>query len=161
MEDFSLSGLIFTIILMFIGASPGGTGGGIKTVTSFIIFSKINHILKGKEDVIIFKKKINKSYIEKAITIFFLGISLIICSLFILSLTEVFSLKNLLFEVVSAFGTVGLSTGITPYFSDTGKIILSITMFFGRIGPLTVVWALTGEKKKVKIDYAEERIIVG
>jgi len=159
--SFSITTIIFTIILMFIGASPGGTGGGIKTVTFAVIYLKIKGILNKEDEPVIYKKQINKIYTERALLIFFLALSLIIIALLILSITETFSLKDLFFEVVSAFGTVGLSTGITPYFSKTGKLILTLLMLAGRLGPLTIILALSREKEKVKINYAEEKIIVG
>ena len=150
-------------LFMFIGASPGSTGGGIKTTTFAILLQSIRSTLFGKKDLEFFDRKIPSQVIVRATAITF--ISIIISSLFILILMKIEpeqSFLPLFFEVISASGTVGLSLGVTPFLSVAGKIGLSLLMLIGRIGPLTLVLAI-GEQKKLggKIDYPDGKILIG
>jgi len=152
--------------LMFIGASPGSCGGGIKTVTFAVLMSLLYNRLKGREEVILFKRTLPSETVSRAI-------SLVIGSFFFISFIFFFSLilkvippdkgsfQSLLFEVISAFGTVGLSMGITPYLNDTGKILIIITMLVGRLGFLTMSYALVVIREKPAFKYAEEEVMVG
>ena len=154
--------LFVLIILMFIGASPGSTGGGIKTTTFGTILALIRSILKGKTEVEIFHRTIPQDIILKALTILIMALGIVILGTAALLCTEPFSLMQILFEEVSAFGTVGLSTGITADLSGPGKLIVSLTMFLGRVGPLTLAFALTERmRKKSQLKFPEERITVG
>ncbi len=159
------TGSIFLImILMFIGGSPGSTAGGTKTTTIGVAIAMIFSVVKGKDDTEMYGKKIPLDIIKKAIAIILLALGLIVLVTMILSITEVgYSFKEILFETISAFGTVGLSLGLTPHLSSIGRIIIALTMFFGRVGPLTIFLALAYRKnnKKRLIKYPEERIIVG
>jgi len=142
----NLSTLILLILFMFIGASPGGTGGGIKTSTFAIILMNIKNTIKGREGVTIYDRCVDSSTVKKSYLIFTASIFLIFLSTFLLSITENFGLINILFEVTSAFGTVGLSTGITPYLSPFGKIIIMFTMFAGRVGILSILTSISVKK---------------
>lgn len=154
--------LFFIMVLMFIGASPASTGGGIKTTTFGIVFLSIIAVIHGREEPEVGRRKIPFSLIYKAIAIIFGSLSLVIISAFILSIIETDkSFLGLLFEVVSAFGTVGLSTGITPDLSDISKVIITVTMFAGRLGPLTLMAALSNQVKKTGIDYPYEKVLIG
>ncbi len=159
--------LVVLIFLMFIGASPGSTGGGIKTATFAVLIAAIWSMIKNKERVWIFKKTIPKTIIRKAIVICMLGLGWIFFFSFLLSITEretVYGLNyylRLLFETVSAFGTVGLSTGITPLLSNIGKVLIILTMFAGRIGPLTLALAVALQEEKLLYSYPEEGTMVG
>lgn len=154
--------IFLIIILMFIGGSSGSTAGGVKTSTIGVIFALIKSVLKGEDDAKMFKRKIPMNIVKKAVTIIGLGLSLIIFVTMMLSITEPsFQFKEILFEVVSAFGTVGLSLGITPLLSSVGKVLIILTMFFGRVGPLTIFLAITFKKKPSNVKYPEEKIIVG
>lgn len=152
------------LLLMIIGASPCSTGGGIKTTTFFIIVATIANIILGKKPQV-FKRSIARESIIKAMLL--LLISLVY--LFILvTLLKVFnndmSYQDLLFEAISAFGTVGVSMGITPYLSMGGKILIIITMFIGRIGPLSFIgfWSNNFMKNSsLNVQYVEEKIIIG
>lgn len=156
------STLFLLMILMFIGASPGSTGGGIKTTTIGALFASIWTTVRGKKhDVEIFGRRLGEDVIQKAFAILMLSIILILVMTLILSCTERFGLLDILFETVSAFGTVGLSTGITPLLSKVGRIFLIITMFVGRVGPLTLAVAMSESKRKAKFHYPKEKIIVG
>lgn len=147
-------------VLMFIGASPGSTGGGIKTVTFALVVMGVIAILKGKNQIRIFNRAIPLELFEKAIVIFILGLVWICLALFLLLIAEPQEPLSLIFEVFSAFGTVGLSTGITPYLTPWGKFIIILTMFLGRIGPMTLAIALT-KKAQGEFRLPEEKVMVG
>ncbi|MDI6703614.1 MAG: TrkH family potassium uptake protein [bacterium] len=154
--------LFFIIILMFIGGSSGSTAGGIKTGTFLVLAASVSSMLKGREEVEIFGRTIPKDISHKALSIVILSLVLIMIGVFSLLIIEKRgSFLHLLFEVVSAFGTVGLSTGITPYLSILGKIVITIIMFVGRVGPLTLALAVGGQKTLVAYKYPEEEVIVG
>ncbi len=163
--NFSLVGqpaLLFFIILMFIGASPGSTGGGIKTTTFYLLFKLAVATITGKKYIESKHHSISFSLIDKATTIFLFAISLIFVSTFLLTITEGdINFINLLFEEVSAFGTVGLSTGITENLSIPGKLILIVSMFVGRVGPLTLGIALSKKAITNRYRYASANIMVG
>jgi trk system potassium uptake protein TrkH len=163
-----LSGLtvLLIIILMFIGASPGGTGGGIKTTTAFVLLVGIYSFLRGERNVNVFKRRIEQEVVFKSFIIFFIcfiWIVLASCIIYWINNTfflPKFSFKEIFFETVSAFGTVGLSLGITPYIDNFSKILLIITMLLGRIGSVTLLsFLLTKEPKEIK--YLEEPVAVG
>ncbi len=151
------------ILLMFIGASPGSTGGGVKTTTFAILLQSVTATLKGKSQVEFFERKVPPATVVKAIAIFI--ISLIITSSGILVMMRIEPDKSFLsifFEVVSAFGTVGLSLGITPFLSVLGKLTIIIMMFIGRVGPLTLVLAI-GSRAVMprKVEYPEGKVLIG
>lgn len=151
----------FIIILMFIGASPGSTGGGIKTTTFTTLVGAMIAMIRGKEDIVLFRYRLGKERILKAVTITMIALALVIIVTMILSTTEDHSFLMILFEVTSAFGTVGLSMGLTPDLSDLGKILISLTMFIGRLGPLTLAYALGPKAEKELYRYPEGKITIG
>jgi len=154
--------LIFMMFLMFVGASPGSTGGGIKTTTFSVILRSAISTIKGRKDVEIVKHTISRDTISRAYSIALFSISLIFISTFILAITEPDkSFLDLLFEEISAFGTVGLSTGITSSLSFAGKSIIILTMYIGRIGTLTLALAITKRIVYTKYRYSEINVIVG
>jgi potassium uptake TrkH family protein len=163
--DFSVLGqpvLIIFMMLMFIGASPGSTGGGIKTTTFSVIIKSAIATIRGQRNVEMFKKNISYSLIDKAYSIALFSLSLIFVGTFILSITEPnFSLLQLMFEEISAFGTVGLSTGITSSLSIGGKTVIIITMFIGRIGTLSLALLLSREIISRNYKYADAHLMVG
>lgn len=150
----------FIIMFMFIGASPGSTGGGIKTTTFAIIIGAVISIVKGQDDVVMFRYRIVQERIFKAITITMLSVVVVIGVTMILSATEDSQFLVILFEATSAFGTVGLSMGLTPELSIIGKILISLTMFVGRLGPITLAYALS-KKNKELYRYPEGKMIIG
>ncbi len=156
--------LFFMVVLMFLGASPGSTGGGIKTTTFAIIFASVTSLIRGKDTVILFGRRIEYTLIIKALSIFYISAGFVVISTMILCLTEPFSFIQLLFEVTSAFATVGLSTGITAKLSIYGKAVLILMMLIGRVGVLTFLMALamrSNNDKKSKIGYPSEDVGVG
>ena len=152
---------LFMMFLMFVGASPGGTGGGIKTTTFALIILTIRATLKGFRNTVVFNRRIPAETVRRAFAITFLALALVTVAVFGLKEIEKFGLTEIAFETFSAFGTVGLSMGITPYLSSLGKIIIIITMFIGRVGPLTLLLALATEQKEPKIESPKEGISIG
>ncbi len=156
------SSLIFTILLMFIGASPGSTGGGIKTVTFFLLIAGVWSVSRGQSDISFFKRRIDGMTLIKAGVVSILGMLLVGATLTLLTITDSDKTAlQLAFEAVSAFGTVGLSTGITFDMSALGKMILILLMYLGRIGPLTFTAALIEKQKDSHIRYPEEDVVIG
>lgn len=155
--------LFFMSMLMFIGAAPGSTGGGIKITTFAVILLSLKAALTGKHYLTVRERIIPKSQIEKAYIIAFLALLAIMTVTIILTITEDEEFLPLLFEAVSAFATVGLSTGITPDLTLGGKITLILAMYTGRVGLLTLAFALALGKKgyKPELKYPEEKILIG
>jgi trk system potassium uptake protein TrkH len=151
----------FMIILMFIGASPGSTGGGIKTTTFAILIGAIIAMIRGKEDIVFFHYRLGKDRILKAITLVMLALLLVMLAAMVLSTTEDHYFLMILYEVTSAFGTVGLSMGLTPELSDIGRVIIVLMMFIGRLGPFTMAYALGPKVEKELYRYPEGRITIG
>ena len=161
-KDFRKATLLFVIFLMFIGASPGSTGGGIKTCTFGVLIGAIWAMIHNKDNISMFGRTVSKSVFYRAFTILTLSIAWIFGIAILLSITEKgVSFLKVLFETTSAFGTVGLTTGITQGLSATGKFLITITMFVGRIGPLTLALAVAMQKEKLVYKYPEERVMVG
>lgn len=152
-----------TILLMFIGASPGSTGGGIKVTTFVVIIATVIGVMKGKENTEIFKKTINKNLVYKATSITFISIVGVFFITILLTMTQKGSFIQLLYEAVSAFCNVGLSLGVTQNLTPFGKILIILAMYVGRVGPLTILFAFAYKQRmqKVPIKYPEDRIMVG
>ena len=154
--------LLSMIVLMFIGASPGSTGGGIKTTTFIAMVLSVLSTYRSDPHVVLGGRTLPKDVIQKAWAITTSAAVLVFLIVSILSLTEKADLLTVLFEVTSAFGTVGLSLGITPNLTDVGKMAIILTMFIGRVGPLTLAFVLSQKKnKKAHIKYPDERIMIG
>jgi trk system potassium uptake protein TrkH len=162
--------LLVTIILMFIGTCPGSTGGGIKTTTFAVIVLLLVNRVRGRRSVPVFKRSINHESTYNALHVFILALLVVIVALALFMFIEERGVPHnasqgwfmkSLFEVVSAFGTVGLSTGITPGLSFFGKLTLVLTMFIGRVGPLTLAYALARPTRQGEIVYLDEPVMVG
>ena len=164
-DGMTVAGKFLTILLMFVGGSPGSTAGGLKTATLGILVVTLISIIKGREDVEIFKKRISKETVYKAFAIFFLSLILVITVTMLLAITQPGEpFTWMLYEATSAYGTVGLTLGLTQHLNTIGKIIIMITMYLGRVGPMTVLLALTSraqKKKKSGIKYPEDKILIG
>lgn len=158
--EFSNAGLMIMIVLMFIGASPGSTGGGIKTTTFFVLLQGIKSAATNKSEKA-FRYAVPADAFRKAAVITVIALGIVITGTYIMSVMEPeLQLKDMLFEVVSAFGTVGLSTGITPGLSDGSKILSMLIMYIGRLGPLTIasLWHFTNGER---VSYPEGNIAIG
>jgi trk system potassium uptake protein TrkH len=153
--------LFFMIILMFIGASPSSTGGGIKTTTVSLLAAAIIALIRGRQDVELFHRRIDRTIVYKAFAIGFMATMLVIFVTMALCITETAPFLNILFEVVSAFGTVGLTTGITPQLTVPGKIWIMFMMFVGRVGPVTLALALAMRQHRTLVHYPEGKVIIG
>ncbi|MEA2082631.1 MAG: potassium transporter TrkG [Elusimicrobiota bacterium] len=147
--------------LMFVGASPGGTGGGVKTVTfAIILLMAINHIRQHGE-INVGGRTIPPFFERRATAIIVYAVFIIISACGILLYTETFPFEDIIFEVISAFGTVGLSAGVTPQLGKISKCVLIAVMFMGRLGPLTIALAAVRQKRRLDISYANERVLLG
>jgi trk system potassium uptake protein TrkH len=162
--------LLFTILLMFVGAASGSTAGGIKINTLGVLFALSRSRLRGDEGTSIFRRSLSPQTVGRAISVFVVAVVLIYAATMALTVSELGTTLHqesrglfleLLFEVVSAFGTVGLSVGITPLLSSVGKLIIVLVMFAGRLGPLSIAVALTGKEPRSRFQYAEENVMIG
>ena len=152
---------LFFLLLMFIGASPGSTGGGIKTTTIGILFAGVWNVIRGRNRIELFKKRIPNTVLNRALVILLFSTSFVFVGILILSFTESKPLLDIIFEEFSAFGTVGLSRGITPDLSTWGKMVIIATMYFGRLGALTISLAITTPREIYHYDYPSESVMVG
>lgn len=154
--------LFFLLFLMFVGASPASTGGGIKTTTFGTLFLAVIRFIRGEEETVILERKLPPVLLMRSLSIIFVSVTLIFVVIFVLTLTEDASFLAIVFEVFSAFGTAGLSLGITPGLSTVGKGLIILTMFTGRLGPLTLAFALARRRHRQNgIRYPEERVMIG
>ena len=160
LENIKPATVFISYIFMFIGASPGSTGGGIKTTTFGILIFYAFGVLKRKEYVEVFKRRIDWELINKALAIVVISILYIAVIITILLSIENFSTDRVIYEVISAFSTTGLSMGITASLGIISKFLIIITMFIGRLGPMTVALAFTNNKKSL-IKYPKEDILIG
>ncbi|MGX7329047.1 TrkH family potassium uptake protein [Enterococcus bulliens] len=160
------SGLMLTMMLMFIGGTSGSTAGGLKTTTLAVLFAKVRSLFRGRTRTEISGRTIRELAVAKAMTLFFLGLAICTFSIFLLTFTETASQETIValaFEAISAFGTVGLTMGITADLSVVGKLIIISLMFIGRVGILTILYSLSRKtyQQEVKIKYPEESVLLG
>ncbi|MBT2694872.1 TrkH family potassium uptake protein [Bacillus sp. ISL-55] len=161
-RDLQQSTLFLIIFLMFIGASPGSTGGGIKTTTFAVLIGTVKSQIRGREDVTFFGRRMDPGIISKSLTVTLISLFLVVLITMVLTITE--QGKDFLmifFEAVSAFSTVGLSMGLTPELSSYGKILITITMFAGRVGPLTLAFAVAKKRKEDHYRYPAGKVMIG
>jgi trk system potassium uptake protein TrkH len=157
----SSASVLMFLVLMFIGASPGSTGGGIKTTTFAVLVLSVASMLRGKRELSVFNRKLSLTNHREATSLMTLAGSIIFITVFLLLLIETKPFEKIIFEAISAFGTVGLSMGITSGLSNAGKTLITLLMYMGRIGPLTMIYALSMRKRQANITYAEEKIAIG
>jgi trk system potassium uptake protein len=157
----TLSSQISMMAFMFIGASPGSTGGGIKITTFAIMLMMIWTVITNRHSVQIFKRRISWDLVNKSMSIGVTAMVFVFIIFFLLTYTEDAAMNDILFETLSAFGTVGLSTGLTYELSPIGRVLITIMMFIGRLGPLTMAYALLKPRKDAKVRYAEEKVMIG
>ncbi len=153
--------LFIVMILMFIGGASGSTAGGIKVNTIGIIFATIWNTIRGRENPGAFGREFPIQQIFRSLALLVISLGLIIAGFLLLSYTENFSNVRVLFETISAFGTVGLSTGITPQLSTAGRIIILVIMFIGRLGPLTLIMALSRAQRPKGYRFPQESVRIG
>jgi len=153
--------LFFTILLMFVGGASGSTAGGIKVNTFGMLVATIWSLLRGREHAGAHGREFASQQVNRALAVVMLSLAFVTVVVFLLTVTEVFSFLSLLFETVSAFGTVGLSTGITPELSLAGRLIVTVTMFAGRLGPLALVLSLIQRQRATTLRYPQENVRIG
>ncbi len=162
LNSLSFAAVFLLIMLMFIGASPGSTGGGVKTSTIGVIFAFLKSKIAARDSVSLYRRTLPMHSITKAFTVVTLAVGIICLASFILLIAHPWaSIKNVIFEVFSAFSTVGLSLGLTPKLSPLGKIVIILIMYIGRIGPLTLLYAFSRQKSYGKYEYVEESVMIG
>lgn len=149
------------IIWMFIGGSPAGTAGGVKTVTLAIVFASMMSNIRGKKDVTMFGRKISDDYVKRSMAIIMFSFSTLAVLTISLMFVQDGDFLDTLYEMTSAIATVGLSRGLTSELSTVGKLIVTLTMYLGRIGPITLALAFNSNQNKNKISYAEAKITIG
>jgi len=153
--------VLVSLVLMFIGASPGSTGGGVKTTTFAVLLLSVTSMLRGRKELSLFNRKISLSNHREATSLITLAALIVFVVIFILLMVEGKAFDKIIFEAISAFGTVGLSMGITAQLSIVGKLLITMLMYIGRIGPLTMIYALSLRKVQARISFAEEKIAIG
>lgn len=164
LENMTYASQFMTIILMFIGGSPAGTAGGVKTVTFGVIFLAVVSVIRAKEDVEVFNRRIPWDIVRRALAVIVISLAIVITVTMVLTLTESGTFMEIFFEAVSAFATVGLTIGASGELSLIGKLIISVAMFFGRLGPVTIAVAVSmrnNRRKQTTIKEPEERVMVG
>lgn len=147
--------------LMFVGGSPGSTAGGIKTTTLGVLFLSTHAVVRGESEPVVFGRHISTETVRKALAIFLVSIFIILSVSFMLTITESAPLVDILYETVSALATVGASKGMTPHLTDAGKNLITLCMYLGRIGPMTMAFAFGMKAKKSLIRYPESFISIG
>ncbi|MCY8067498.1 TrkH family potassium uptake protein [Bacillus haynesii] len=160
-SQFTHTTVLFMCMLMFIGASPSSVGGGIRTTTFALNLLALFHFARGNKSVKVFKRELHQADLMKSLIVTLMAVILVFGSTLILTVTEEHSLLELLFEVCSAFGTTGLSMGITPDLSTIGKSVIILLMFIGRIGIVTLLYLFGRKEIEANYHYPKERIIIG
>ncbi|MCF7920907.1 MAG: TrkH family potassium uptake protein [Candidatus Cloacimonetes bacterium] len=155
------SSVLTSLFLMFVGASPGSTGGGVKTTAFFILLATVIAMFKGRRNVTAFSRRISQDLVKRAISLVTVSASLLVIMIFFLLSFEHSSFEKVIFEAFSAFATVGLSMGITADLTHSGRIIIILLMYLGRVGPLTLGFAISQRMKKTQFEYIEEKINIG
>lgn len=158
---FSQAGLMLCMLCMVIGASPGGTGGGVKTTTFAVLFATLRAEMSGEDEPRLFDRRLPRSTVRRAIAVGFVALLVLTASVFLLLLLEPLAPLALAFEAVSAFGTVGLSANVTPLLSAPGKLVIIVTMLIGRVGPLTAALAAAERVERAHHHRPHERVLIG
>jgi trk system potassium uptake protein TrkH len=153
--------LVVQALLMFIGTAPTSTGGGVKVTTVALVFLIVASQVRGQDRITLFWRTLPRSLVAKALAVLALASLLVFLCTLALMVSDGLELLPALFEVTSAFGTVGLSLDVTPQLSTFGKILISVIMFLGRVGPITFVVALAIRQRTPRYKYPEEEIAIG
>lgn len=161
MADLGPATALFVMILMFIGASPGSTGGGVKTTTTAVALAALRAMFLARKDVELMGRRVPDATVSRSLSIIIVSAIFLAVALMGLVATEVAPFEHLMFEAVSAFSTVGLSMNTTSHLNESGKILIICLMYIGRIGPLTMALAVGGRRARRGFQYPEERIAVG
>ena len=160
-ENLTEASTMLALILMFIGGSPSGTAGGVKTVTMIILILSMLAAVKGTDEVRAFHRKISDNYVRRAVAVIVVFFVALMAVTMALTITEEGNLTDILFEATSAMATVGLTRGFTGSLTTAGKLIIILAMYLGRIGPISMALAFNAKKYEGKKTYAEGRVIIG
>lgn len=161
-RTFSEATDIFMSVLMFIGASPSSVGGGIRTTTFAIAILFLISYANGRDEIQVFKREIHLTDVFRSFVVITLALFMVLVATMILLITEQHAtLTQIIFEITSAFGTCGMSLGITDNLSSVGKVVIMILMFVGRVGLISFLYSLGGKSNKLKFHYPKERVIIG
>ena len=161
-ENLSPASCLVAYVFMFIGGSPIGTAGGVKTVTMFLLIMNLRSYVAHRDEKVVFKRKVSEESMRKASAVVFVGVTAIFLLSIGMCVVSTIPMDDALFEVVSACGTVGLSRGLTPSLGVIERIIIIIAMYLGRIGPISLVAFFSRENEdKNKINYSEGIFYVG
>lgn len=160
-HSMTMSSKILSIFLMFIGGSPGSTAGGIKTVTFAVLVITSISVMRGRDEVTMFERKVPPYTVLKAVTVMMVAAGLISIGSIIVAQTDGVNMTDAIFECVSAFSTTGLTTGITPLLNPVSKMVLICLMYFGRVGLLTISIGLLAKKNPSRISYPDGKTIIG
>lgn len=158
---FSNAGLMIAMMFMFVGASPGGTGGGVKVTTFAVLFATLRAELRGAEEASLFDRRLPAGTVRRAISVAFVSVVVLTLVILLLLILETGDALRIAFEAVSAFATVGLSANLTPGLSSPGKLIIILTMLVGRVGPLTVALAASERRSRAHHRRPHERVLIG
>jgi trk system potassium uptake protein TrkH len=165
-QNLSPAGIAVTVILMFIGGTPGSTAGGIKTTTVGLLTLQSIATLKGQRDTVFGRRRFKEENIFRALTLVFVAFAILAAAILLLCLTQHlpanFTLEDIIFEVMAAFGTTGISMGVTSHLNLFGKLIIMALMFIGRVGIYTVMFTvLNAHPKQKNYRYPEEGVLIG
>lgn len=160
-SGFLPSSCIVYLLFMFIGGSPVGTAGGVKTVTVALLIASVMANLKGKSEVCIMNRRITDSIIRRCVAIISFSLSVLICLVVALLLVSPYNVLDALYEMTSAIGTVGVTRGLTGELTTAGKLIVTLAMYLGRIGPISLALAFNSNKTTSSVSHAEGKIIIG
>ncbi len=150
-ENLTDASSFISMLLMFIGGSPAGTAGGIKTVTLFVLFASARSVVKNKRTVDVFNRQLSAEVIKRSGAVFVTSMFIVICSTIMVSVLGDYNFLDVLYETVSATATVGLSRGFTGSLNTIGKLIIILTMYLGRVGPISLLFACSINKNKENI----------
>lgn len=161
LQHLSTPTVLFCAVWMFIGSAPGSAGGGIKVTTAAVALVATRALLRGRDEAELFGRRLPPVLVNRSLAVVFMGLGFVMVALIVLTATQPLPLSAMLFETVSACGTVGLSMGITPQLDTFGRLLLILLMFVGRIGPLTAALAVGQSDKKPVYHYPSAQIAVG
>jgi trk system potassium uptake protein TrkH len=153
--------LLLQICLMFIGTAPTSTGGGVKVTTLALLTLVVLAQARGQEEVSIFERRVPRQLVQKALAVLSLSALLVLAATLALMVSDALAFLPAIFEVTSAFGTVGLTMNVTQDLSPFGKLLIAGVMFFGRVGPITLILALSARQKAKGYVYPQEDIAIG
>ena len=161
-ENLTNASALLSVLLMFVGGSPAGTAGGVKTVTIFVLIITTLAVIRSKRTVDVFHRQLASEIIKKALAVFLFSLLVVVGSTFLLLLVQGGDFMNILYETVSATATVGLTRTVTGSLNTAGKLVIILTMYLGRIGPISLAFAFsTNNSTENKVVNPAEEVMIG